>query len=388
MSYLRRGPPPNLSNSASFGTLDGFDYVNTSYVTIGPRILDGDDLYSRERDRAINHKAKEGVISMTPEELAEERQIDWEMIKKFSKKILSMDLTKFSFPVGYSEPRSFLERTCDLFAFLCFDVMDRAYFCGSPEMRLTTLATGIIAGFHLYLQSKKPWNPVLGETYVAEWGTGFKIFAEQISHHPPMSAFQIFGRQGQWVCSGRCNFRINSGLMQVDVVQGGVITLKFDDGTEFQWEFPTITVLGIVSGERYVKVSGELVIKDVTNDLVCSVEIAPKKPKVKTVGLEHPVATTVYGGVLDGTGKKLVSILRGDYCGSIFVDDEEVWNIKKDFASRPLKEPPEEFLLPSDCRFRIDRAMLLDKRMDDADRAKVILEEMQRREEKLRRVDG
>jgi hypothetical protein len=385
MAYLLRGPPPNVSSSPSFGKLDDVDYFNTSYVTIPPHALDpAEALYDRERDRAVNHRAKEGVMSMTPEELSAERALDWAMLKRFTKKILSMDLTKFSFPVGYSEPRSFLERTCDLFAFLCFDVIDRARMCGVPELRLTTLATGIIAGFHLYLQSKKPWNPVLGETYCAEWETGYQMFAEQISHHPPVSAFQILGRMGQWICNGRCNFSIKSGLMQVDVVQGGLITLNFDDGSKFEWEFPTITVLGIVKGERYVKVAGELVVRDVANGLVCRVEIEPKKPKTRTTGLENPVATTVYGGVVDGTGKTLVTVLRGDYCGTIYVDDEEVWNIRTDFASRPLGEPPADYLLPSDSRFRIDRAMLLDKRMDDADRAKGFLEEMQRREEKLR----
>jgi hypothetical protein len=144
-------------------------------------------------------------------------------------------------------------------------------------------------------------------------------------------------------------------------------------------------VLGIVRGDRYVKVSGELVIRDVTNDLVCTVEIAPKKPKTKVKGLENPTATTVYGGIPDGTGKNLVCVVRGDYCGSLFVDDDEAWDIKRDFASRPLKEPPGDLLLPSDSRFRIDRGLLIAGRLEDADRAKVILEEMQRREEKLRR---
>jgi hypothetical protein len=116
--------------------------------------------------------------------------------------------------------------------------------------------------------------------------------------------------------------------------------------------------------------------------LVCKVDIAPKKGRVR--GLENPTATTIYGCVYDGTGKNLVSVVRGDYCGTIYIDDEETWNIKTNFASRPRKEAPEDFLLPSDSRFRLDRAMLLEGRVAEADRAKQFLEHMQRREEKLR----
>jgi hypothetical protein len=383
MSLLARGNAPTRTAIIPAGTIDGFTYVNTSYVSIAAHPLAfGDDHYSAERDRAINHRTKGGIMPMTADELSAERKLDWALLKTFTRKILQMDLTKFPFPVAYSEPRSFLERMSDLFAFLCFDIIDRVYNCGVPEIRLNLLATGIIAGFHLYLQSKKPWNPVLGETYAADWGTGFQIFAEQISHHPPVSAFQILGRLGNWTCDGKCMFEVKSGLMQVDVIQRGLITLKFDDGSKFEWEFPTISVMGIVNGERITKGTGPLTIKDLTNDLVCTVDIPPKKGQVR--GLESPTATTIYGGVYDGTGKNLVSIVRGDYCGTIYIDQEEAWNISTNLASRPRKDAPEDFLLPSDSRYRIDRAMLLKGRVPEADCAKQILEDMQRREEKLR----
>lgn len=41
-------------------------------------------------------------------------------------------------------------------------------------------------------------------------------------------------------------------------------------------------------------------------------------------------------------------------------------------------------LLPSDSRFRLDRALLIQNRVDDSDEVKIMIEEMQRREEKMR----
>lgn len=82
--------------------------------------------------------------------------------------IFKMDITRFSFPVGYNEPRTFVERATDLFSFLVMEYIDKALEQTNPTDGLSYLAAGIIARFHLYLQQKKPWNPLLGETYVCE----------------------------------------------------------------------------------------------------------------------------------------------------------------------------------------------------------------------------
>jgi len=38
---------------------------------------------------------------------------------------------------------------------------------------------------------KKPFNPILGETFQGSIGN-YEIALEQISHHPPVSAFQLW----------------------------------------------------------------------------------------------------------------------------------------------------------------------------------------------------
>lgn len=383
--YVRAGPAPIGENPEVVGNVDGILYMNTSYVTIKARELPNTDQdYSKERDIALTRNTDKGVMPMTDAELEAERKLDWELLKKFTQKILSMDLTRFSFPVGYSEYRSFLERMADLFAFLACGYIDRAYNSGDPNLRLNLLATGVMAGFHLYMQSKKPWNPVLGETFVGQWENGVTVYAEQISHHPPISAFQIESPNGTWKCSATCNFSVASGPLQVDVKQSGIFRLEFDDGGVFEWEFPTISVLGIIKGTRYVKIKGPFEIKDLQNDLVCVVEISPKTDSKIPFFKTSTRASTLSGGILDGTGKDYLSKIRGDYCDKITADGEDLWNLRTDFATRTKPSPPERMILPSDCRYRLDRAILIEGRMEEADKAKVCIENMQRREEKLR----
>ncbi len=44
-----------------------------------------------------------------------------------------------------------------------------------------------------FFQSDKPFNPVLGETYQGLID-GCPVYAEQISHHPPISSVLFYGR--------------------------------------------------------------------------------------------------------------------------------------------------------------------------------------------------
>ena len=48
---------------------------------------------------------------------------------------------------------------------------------------------------NLERQSSKPFNPLLGETF--EFTTDhFRYISEQVSHHPPISAWHCYGFDG------------------------------------------------------------------------------------------------------------------------------------------------------------------------------------------------
>ena len=42
----------------------------------------------------------------------------------------------------------------------------------------------------LHLNMTKPFNPILGETFEVSIG-GIPLYMEQVSHHPPISAFYM-----------------------------------------------------------------------------------------------------------------------------------------------------------------------------------------------------
>ena len=399
-NLISRGIAPinNIEQQQLFGEIEGVKLYNTSYAPGTKYELHYNDQgdYGIERERALNNNTKDGVKTMTKEEQDQERSLSYALLKKFTMKIVSMDFTRFSFPVGYSEPRSFLERTTDLFSFLSTVFIDKALNTSVDETRLVYIAMGVVSGFQLYMQSKKPWNPVLGETYVGEWPNGVKIFGEQISHHPPISAFQIIGKN--WKCRAQTHCSISAGIREVDILQIGTfyLELQTDSGetVEYEWVFPNIGVFGILRGDRLVRVLGPLLVKDNTHDLSFRIDIYPKNDKNK--GISDTRASLIYGGVFSTSrytnpdGSINVSqiqydtIVTGDYCDKVTSNGEVVFDIRTDIAQRPNNTSDDSMLLPSDSRFRLDRALLIQNRVDDSDEVKIMIEEMQRREEKMR----
>ena len=49
---------------------------------------------------------------------------------------------------------------------------------------------------HIEKFPSKPFNPLLGETYELVLPGKYKFLAEQVSHHPPVSAFHHIGESG------------------------------------------------------------------------------------------------------------------------------------------------------------------------------------------------
>jgi hypothetical protein len=171
-------------------------------------------------------------------------------------------------------------------------------------------------------------------------------------------------------------------VKEVDIFQSGVFALEFSDGATFEWEFPTIAAFGIIQWQRSIVLKGPVVVRDTLNDLTLEIQLGPKPDRTK--GITKQRHSQLYGGIADGKGK-LSTTVTGDYARAVVVDGMEVWNIDRNIAHRPTAGFPDELMLPSDSRYRLDRMMLIKKDLEAADAVKVTIEETQRREKKLRR---
>lgn len=128
---------------------------------------------------------------------------------------IGMDLTKVTLPTFILERRSLLEMYADFFAHP--DLFKGIPDLDDPADRMLQVLRWYLSSFHAGRKStvaKKPYNPILGETFQCffnltddstyrkdennlskegpiPWGTKEDVtfVAEQVSHHPPISAF-------------------------------------------------------------------------------------------------------------------------------------------------------------------------------------------------------
>lgn len=91
------------------------------------------------------------------------------------------------------------------------------------------------------------------------------------------------------------------------------------------------------------------------------------------------------GGIRNKNSKIYLSKLEGDYSQNIFINGEKYWDINTMLASRPNGEINENEILLPDSRYRLDRYFFIDKETEYAEVSKKIIEDTQRREEKLRK---
>uniref|UniRef100_A0A673B8K5 Oxysterol-binding protein n=1 Tax=Sphaeramia orbicularis TaxID=375764 RepID=A0A673B8K5_9TELE len=118
---------------------------------------------------------------------------------------LGMDLTKVVLPTFILERRSLLEMYADFFAHpdLFVSIAEQP----DPRDRMVYVVKWYLSAFHAGRKgsvAKKPYNPILGEVFYCHWDLPSEMeersspvvipnsvcfVAEQVSHHPPISAF-------------------------------------------------------------------------------------------------------------------------------------------------------------------------------------------------------
>jgi len=133
-----------------------------------------------------------GTLLMVDEDLMKkQRSVIGHIFKKFSLNLLQgKSLSNISFPVQVFEPRSVLQRVGASFAYAP-NFLKKASETNDPLEQIKQVLSFMIAGLHLNITQRKPFNPILGETYEGLIGES-PIYLEQVSHHPPISYFLVF----------------------------------------------------------------------------------------------------------------------------------------------------------------------------------------------------
>uniref|UniRef100_A0A8C2JDU0 Oxysterol-binding protein n=1 Tax=Cyprinus carpio TaxID=7962 RepID=A0A8C2JDU0_CYPCA len=234
----------------------------------------------------------------------------WSILRK----CIGMELSKITMPVIFNEPLSFLQRLTEY--------MEHTYLIhqanasdDSIERMKSVAAFAVSAVASQWERTGKPFNPLLGETYeLVRDDLGFRLISEQVSHHPPVSAFHAEGLQKDFVFHGSIYPKLKFWGKSVEAEPKGIITLELPKHNEaYTWTNPTCCVHNIIVGQLWIEQYGSVeVINHRTGEKCCL--------SFKPCGLFGKELHKVEGYILDKSKKKVYN-LYGKWTECMYIVD-------------------------------------------------------------------
>jgi len=196
----------------------------------------------------------------------EERQGLFKQLSQY----IGKDVTSLvSLPVWIFEPHSFLQIMCEPLQFE--ELLKKASESPDSCNRLAYLAAFLAAGYSCASRTKKPFNPILGETFefVSE-DNRWKFLAEQVSHHPPIGVAETISDSYKLHLEMNLKTKFKGNSAECIVHGNCFINIpKFDD--YITWNHIDTCANNIIIGGMWVDHYGLLEIKNHTTGDVCTV---------------------------------------------------------------------------------------------------------------------
>ncbi|XP_071546039.1 oxysterol-binding protein-related protein 3-like isoform X2 [Panulirus ornatus] len=322
----------------------------------------------------------------------------------FLYKNIGKDLSKVCMPVTLNEPLNMLQRMCEELEYS--ELLDKAAGLEDAGNRMVLVATFAVSAYasSIYRAAHKPFNPLLGETYECiREDKGFRFVAEQVSHHPPVSA--CYAKSYNFTFWQDMRIKTKFWGRSLEFQPTGKVHLVLreqeDSGTEdhYEWNKVTTCVHNLFGGgQRWVDQYGEMIIKNTTNSLICKLSFVRAS---SWSSKRHEV----FGTVTDADGQVIHNLFgkwtEAIYCGHA-PSARVVWrpgSMPEDFhlyygftrfamELNELDEDQSKYLPPTDTRFRPDQRLLEEGNMSGAETMKTQLEQLQRERRKNREETG
>ncbi|XP_063490105.1 oxysterol-binding protein-related protein 2 isoform X1 [Symphalangus syndactylus] len=218
------------------------------------------------------------------------------------KKCVGLELSKITMPIAFNEPLSFLQRITEYMEHVY--LIHRASCQPQPLERMQSVAAfAVSAVASQWERTGKPFNPLLGETYeLIREDLGFRFISEQVSHHPPISAFHSEGLNHDFLFHGSIYPKLKFWGKSVEAEPRGTITLELLKHNEaYTWTNPTCCVHNVIIGKLWIEQYGTVEILNHRTGHKCVLHFKP-------CGLFGKELHKVEGHIQDKNKKKLFMI--------------------------------------------------------------------------------
>ena len=199
---------------------------------------------------------------------------------------IGKDLFRIPVPIQFCEPLSMLQRVCEGMEGAV--LLERAAREHDPRLRLALLGAFVVSEYAgTEGRVSKPFNPLLGETFEYIYNlkssqddqdcSPFYYLAEQVSHHPPVSAFLCTAQQ--WSLWGEVRVKSKFWGRCMELIPEGDVHFEIrslqpnEPNLRFKWRRVTTTVNGIIMGRPWLDHYGTMLISPEAENSPCDLSL-------------------------------------------------------------------------------------------------------------------
>ncbi|XP_031438658.1 oxysterol-binding protein-related protein 8 isoform X2 [Clupea harengus] len=332
-----------------------------------------------------------GEASQTETVSEENKSMIWMLLKQVRP---GMDLSKVVLPTFILEPRSFLDKLSDYYYHA--DFLSQAAVEENAYNRMKKVVKWYISGFYKKPKGlKKPYNPIIGETFRCMWihpDTNSKTFyiAEQVSHHPPVSALYVSNRKDGFCLSGSILAKSKFYGNSLSAILDGEARLTFlNRGEDYVMNMPYAHCKGILYGTMTLELGGQITIACEKTGYSAQLEF-----KLKPFLGSSDSVNQICGKIK--LGKEVLATLEGHWDSEIFINDkktgemETFWNptqeLRQNRLTRCTVTAEEQNEFESERLWQHVTRAINNKDQTEATNEKFILEEAQRKSARERKA--
>ncbi|XP_061663532.1 oxysterol-binding protein-related protein 8 isoform X6 [Syngnathoides biaculeatus] len=367
---------------------DTSERQDDSYVDMDPNEHVRETSYIEQSHEELGEA---GEAAQTETVSEENKSLIWTLLKQVRP---GMDLSKVVLPTFILEPRSFLDKLSDYYYHA--DFLSEAAVEENAYNRMKKVVKWYISGFYKKPKGlKKPYNPIIGETYRCMWlhqETTSKTFyiAEQVSHHPPVSAFYVSNRKDGFCLSGSILAKSKFYGNSLSAILDGEARLTFlNRGEDYVMNMPYAHCKGILYGTMTLELGGQITISCEKTGYSSQLEFR-LKPFLGSSDSVNQISGKIK------LGKEVLATLEGHWDSEIFINDKKTgtvdtfWNPTPDLRQSRLTRctvPPEEQgEFESERLWQHVTRAINNKDQTEATNEKFILEESQRKSARERKA--
>ena len=307
----------------------------------------------------------------------------------FLRKNVGKDLSTIAMPVSANEPTSLLQRAAEQLEYS--ELLDQASKAPESTERLMYVAAFAISSLSSSRVKersiRKPFNPMLGETYeLVREDKGFRFVSEKVSHRPVQLAFHAEANDWSFTQSPKPLQKFWGKSSEINT-EGKARLALYSSGECYSWTAATCFLRNIIAGEKYIEPVGTMVVLNESNGEKAIITFKAK-------GMFSGRSEDLEVHILDAHGQSTPLGIEGTWTHALQRTDTKkpVWSVGSLVPNAPKHYGMTKFaadlneitsiednkMAVTDSRLRVDQRALEDGQHDNAEQLKNDLEEAQR----------